>query len=289
LTSLIALLLQILYACEISTGEIVELLHRVVSHATPVRETIKEQRRASPALQADETGWREEGENGSIWCACTPTLRYDAYHHSPAGDIVKALLGPDLADVFGSDFDAGDNSHQGLHQRCWVQYLRDIHHRKKNAPEDEGLPGRARQVKAVSDEAVAWAEHGPDPSLSARQQQFARVAQQQALEQRLWALCRPFAQTQAFQQTCGERMERFLSERFVFVALPGVPAHHHLAERSVRPLVIARTISGGSRRPHASTTRMGLASLFGTGMAQGLHPFHPGVALLTHQHSLGHV
>ena len=69
-------LLLILYGCQISHGEIVELLHRVVSHAQPVLEAIKDQIRASPAVQADETGWREDGEHGYVWSASTPTLRY---------------------------------------------------------------------------------------------------------------------------------------------------------------------------------------------------------------------
>jgi transposase len=53
--------------------------------------------------------------------------------------------------------------------------------------------------------------------------------------------------------------------------------------------VIARKISGGSRSPNGSTTRMGLASLFGTWMAQGLNPFSPCVALLTQANPFGQV
>jgi len=282
-------LLLMVYGCEISTGEIVELLHRVASHAEPVLETIKGQIRASPAVQADETGWREDGENGYIWSACTPTLRYYEYHHSRSGEIVKKLIGPNFAGVLGSDFYAGYNSHQGLHQRCWVHYLRDIHNLKKKYPADEDLLLWAKQVKALYEEAVIWAEQGPDSSLPARKQQQVRVAHQHAFEQRLWALCQPFAHTLAFQHTLCERMERFLPEMFAFVAFPGVPAHNNLAERSVRPLVIARKISGGSRSPHGSTTRMGLASLFGTWIAQGLNPFSQCVALLTQANPLGQV
>jgi len=280
-------LLLILYGCQISTGEIVELLHRLVSHAKPVLAAIKNHIRASPAVQADETGWREDGENGYIWAACTPKLRYYEYHHSRAGDIVKELIGPDFAGVLGSDFYAGYNSHQGLHQRCWVHYLRDIHNLKKKYPNDERLLSWARQVKALYEEAVAWVEQDADPQLSARELQQARVAQQHAFEQRLWALCQPFAHTQAFQHTLCERLERFLPEMFTFVAFPGVPAHNNLAERSVRPLVIARKITGGSRSPRGSVTRMGLASLFGTWMAQGLNPFQQCIALLTQANSLG--
>lgn len=303
LTSLIALLrtvmrlpvrqirslLLILYGCQISVGEIVELLHRLANHAKPVLEVIKGQIRASPAVQADETGWREDGENGYIWSMCTPTLRYYEYHHSRSGDLVTELIGPDFAGVLGSDFYAGYNSHQGLHQRGFVHYLRDIHTLKKKYPQDEGLLLWATQVKAVYDDAVTWAEQGPDPHLSAQKQQQARLAHQHAFEQRLWALCQPFVHTPAVQHTLCERIERFLPEMFTFVAFPGVPAHNNLAERSVRPLVIARKISGGSRSPHGSTTRMGLTSLFGTWMAQGLNPFQQCLALLTQANSLGQI
>jgi hypothetical protein len=80
---------------------------------------------------------------------------------------------------------------------------------------------------------------------------------------------------------------RFLPKLFVFVALVGVPAHNNLAERSVRPLLLARKISGGTRSPRGSETRMGLASLFGTWMAQHLNPFQQYLALLTSPSSLG--
>jgi hypothetical protein len=43
----------------------------------PTLASLKAAIRASPAVQADETGWREDGSNGSIWSASTPTLRYD--------------------------------------------------------------------------------------------------------------------------------------------------------------------------------------------------------------------
>ncbi|HEY1348762.1 MAG TPA: transposase [Ktedonobacteraceae bacterium] len=100
--------------------EIAELLHCVVSQAEPVLEAIKRQIRASPVAQTDETGWREDGENGSVWSACTPTLRSYEYHHSRSGEVVKELIGPDVTGVLGSDFSAGYNSYQGLHQWCRV-------------------------------------------------------------------------------------------------------------------------------------------------------------------------
>jgi transposase len=279
--------LRDLHGFEVSLGERVELLHRIREYAQPVLNGLKAQVRASPAVPADETGWREDGINGYIWSVSTPSIRYYEYHHSRAGEGVKQLIGENFGGVLGSDFYAGYNIHQGLHQRCWVHFLRDVHDLKDDFPLDEELRTWAKDVKAIYEQAVAWTQQPLDPSLSPRQLDRVGVAQQHAFEQRLWKFCQPYAHTTAPQHPLCERVEPFLPELFVFVAVPGVPAHNNLAERSVRPLVIARKISGGTRSPKGSQTRMGLASLFGTWTAQHLNPFRQCLALLTSPSSLG--
>jgi transposase len=285
----IQMYLLTLHGVSISIGEIVELLHRLKEQMQPHLDALKEEIRASPAVPADETGWREDGENGSIWSVSTPSIRYYEYHHWRGGEVVKELIGENDAGVLGSDFYAAYNIHQGLHQRCWVHFLRDGHELKEKHPHDEPLRDWSTAVKAIYEEAVAWAQHGPEPDLSPHKQQQARVAQQHAFEQQLLSVCRPYVGTTAPQHTLCERVERFLPELFVFVAVPGVPAHNNLAERSIRPFVVARKISGGTRSPKGSQTRMGLASLFGTWMAQHLNPFHQCLATLTSKSSLGQI
>lgn len=278
-----------LHGVTISTGEIVELLHRMKAQMQPHLDALKREIRASPALQADETGWREDGSNGYIGSVCTPSIRYYEYHHSRGREVVKALIGENFEGVLGSDFYAAYNIHHGLHQRCWVHYLRDVHDLKEKYPDDELLLNWAIAVKAIYDEAVAWVEQGLEPNTSPRAQMLVRAAQQHAFEQRLWLVCAPYVNTSTPMQTLCKRVEIFLPELFVFVAIPGVPAHNNLAERSVRPLVVARKISGGTRSPKGSETRMGLASLFGTWMAQHLNPFQQCLALLSTTSSLGQV
>lgn len=277
--------LSTLHGIEVSIGEIVEVLHRISTHAQPVLDGLQAEIRGSPAIQADETGWREDGHNGYIWSVSTPTVRYYEYHHSRAGEVVKEVIGDDFQGVLGSDFYSGYNIHQGLHQRCWVHFLRDIHDLKKLHPDDAQLWQWAKEVKLVYERAKATP--ACDPLLPMNKQHAQRVALQHAFEQELWALCAPFAHTPALMHTLCERVERFLPELFVFVAYPGVPSDNNLAERSVRPLVIARKISGGTRSPRGSSTRMALASLFGTWMAQGLNPFSQCLALLTTKSSFG--
>jgi transposase len=265
--------LETMHQVQISHGEVVELLHRIAKHTQPVAAGIKAQIQSSRAAQGDETCWREDGINGYIWLVCTPTLRYYEYHHSRSGDIIKNLIGEDFQGVLGSDFYGGYNKAKVLHQRCWVHLLGDIHDLKKLHPTNESLLAWAKAVREIYDEATAWAASGPDPGLPVAQQIRLRLAQQQQYEQRLLDLCRPFLHTDALQHTLCERIERFIHELFVFVAIPGVPSHNNLAERSLRPLVIARKISGGTRSPQGSQTRMTLATIFGTWLAQNLNPF----------------
>ncbi len=274
-----------LHGLRISSGEIIGLAQRVTAQLEPKLAEVKQQIRASPAVQMDETGWREDGGNGYVWCACTPQWRYYEYHHSRGSEVVKAMLGASFEGVLGSDFYASYNVYAGLHQRCWVHLLRDRHELKEQYPEDADVQQWAKDVKAVYDRAVAYA--GPDPSLPPAKQEAARRKQQHAFEQELWQLCAPYAHTSSPLRTLCERVERFLPELFVFVARPEVPAHNNLAERSVRPLVLARKISGGTRSPNGSQTRMALFSLFGSWAAQGLNPFFHCLATLSQPNPLG--
>ncbi|MGH2480743.1 MAG: IS66 family transposase, partial [Ktedonobacteraceae bacterium] len=188
----IQVLLSPLHGLQINIGEISEVLARLVASAQPALSDLKAQLLASPAVQADETGWREDGQNGYIWSFSTPTIRYYEYSHSQSGEIVKQVMGEDFQGVLGSDFYGGYNVHQGMHQRCWVHFFRNIHTLKEERPHEEPLHTWANAVKEVYEQAVAWTAQGPDPNLPPPKQQHERTAQQHLFEQRLWALCQPY-------------------------------------------------------------------------------------------------
>jgi len=79
----------------------------------------------------------------------------------------------------------------------------------------------------------------------------------------LLALCQAQPATTRPATLC-KRVERYHPELFMFVADPAVPSTNNAAERALRPLVIARKISGGSRSAKGSRTRMILQSLIAT-------------------------
>src|SRR5207245_10217967 len=66
------------------------------------------------------------------------------------------------------------------------------------------------------------------------------------------------------QRVLVSRLIQFEAELFTFVEYPFVPSENNAAERSVRPRVIARKISGGTRSAQGSSTMAVLSSLFET-------------------------
>jgi len=122
-------------------------------------------------------------------------------------------------------------------------------------------------VRACYDEAQTWLHAHPQPPQAAREQQYV------ALVTRTHALGLSYARAKHHPcQALSKRLLRHEDELFQFVLVEGLSADNNLAERSIRPLVVIRKISGGSRSAEGTKTRMALASLFETWQARGLNP-----------------
>ena len=262
--------LRLVHHLTISTGEVVELLHAVRRALQTQLDTLKTQARASPILHGDETSWRENGQNGYIWCFSTPgedAIRYYEYDHSRGQAVVKRILDGRFDGHLVSDFYGGYNVYAGKHQRCWVHLLRDLCALKEAHADDAISVDWAQAVRACYAEAQTWLHAHPQPPQAAREQQYV------ALVTRTHALGLSYARAKHHPcQALSKRLLRHEDELFQFVLVEGLSADNNLAERSIRPLVVIRKISGGSRSAEGTKTRMALASLFETWQARGLNP-----------------
>ena len=77
-------------------------------------------------VHADETGWRQNGNNGYVWTFSTPTERY-FLRRGRGKAVVDEALGESFSGVLVSDFYAAYHHYDGPKQRCWAHLLRDIH------------------------------------------------------------------------------------------------------------------------------------------------------------------
>ena len=256
--------LKTVHQLHLSVGGIVQAIHRAAQQAQPQVAAVLERIRASPMVQADETGWRQDGANGYVWTFSTPTDRYFLRRGRHKG-VVDEVLDESFSGVLVSDFYAAYHHYPGLKQRCWAHLLRDIHDLKVLYPEDAKLARWAAAIHKLYAEAKALV-HPEAPRCN-------RGLAQLRLERKLLDRCRPFlVDPLAVQGKLCRRIERFIKELFVFVAEPAVPSDNNAAERSLRHLVTSRKISGGTRSEQGTNSKMALASLFGTWRVRGLDP-----------------
>lgn len=250
-------LLAQVWGLRLSEGEVCALLDEAARAGQNAYDGLLNEARASPVIHVDETGWRQNGRNGFVWTVSTPTVRFFDYTPSRAGVVARRLVGAEYEGVTVSDFYTAYDQLDGLHQRCWAHFLRDIHELRSQYPDDAGLAAWATAVQGLHRRAIAW-DVEPAPHTPSQ-----RDAARRTFERELLALCRAQPATSR-QATLCKRVERYHPEMFMFVADPAVPATNNAAERALRPLVIARKISGGTRSPNGSRTRMILQSLIAT-------------------------
>ena len=149
-------------------------------------------------------------------------------------------------------------------QRCWPHLLRDAKTLAELNADRPEVGAWEQSLRALYREAKAFSH--PNPR---RRQRARRYFEAGAVK-----LAQPYANDPAApQRTLAQRILKHLHELFVFISDPEVPGDNNLAERSLRPAVIARKISGGTRSPKGSDTKMKLMSLLGTWQLQG-KPLH---------------
>lgn len=256
-------LLRCVYGLHLSTGQIVELLHSAALAGRTLYDQLLTRIRQSPCVQADETSWREDGCNHWLWSFSTADTRVYVEDKSRGHQVPDRVLGAQWRGVLVSDFYSGYSFYLGEHQRCWVHFLRDLKALKEKHPDDASLARWIKQVRAVLGAARGF--HSDD--------RRKRVRARERFQERLVALGKPHVGSDAPQRLLAERIMRFSNELFAFVEHIDVPVDNNAAERAIRPAVIYRKVTGGSRSAQGSATTAVLFSLVGTWMLRGDDPF----------------
>lgn len=261
--------LQREYGVTISLGGIMGLLYRMVRAGTPTYRQLQADVRASRVVHADETGWRETGQHTTIWTLSTAQTVY-VHHGRRTNAEIDGLLGADYGGTIVADCYAAYDHFLGPKQRCWAHLVRNL---------DELLG-----VHGTDTDTVAWVDGvfavyaqaripRPPPEEGWTPQAIrAREQRAQQCERLILLLCPADLDPALPYATLAKRLRKYLTELFTFVRDPAVPATNNAAERSLRPLVVTRKVSGGTRSAQGSTTRMVLYSLCATARMQQQDP-----------------
>jgi hypothetical protein len=266
--------LQREYGLHISHGGIVGIMQRVAHLGKPVYDHLQADVRASPvghplARVPGWNGWRENGQRTTTWTVSTAQAIY-IHHGRRTTAEIDGILGADYPGTIVADCYAAYDHFLGPKQRCWAHLLRDL--QKLVAEHGDDLETMAwvegmQELYAQARDARGRTGAGQTP-----QDDRARIECARRCEALLRLLCPAEPDRRLPHATLAMRFRGHLEELFTFVRDPTVPATNNAAERSLRPLVIARKISGGTRSSTGSATRMTLYSICATARLQGKDP-----------------
>jgi len=263
--------LKTMYKLHLGLGEISEILHTVAKLGKKDKDKLLEAVRGSPYINADETGWPEDGKNGYVWTFSSKDVRYFVFRRSRSGAVAREAIGENYAGTIVTDCYGGYNGVLADRQVCWAHLARDLHSLAEEHPKNEDVARWAKAVMEVYHRAKGFS------SKSAKRRRWERVL----LEEEMHRLTEPYLESDDAQRVLAQRLEKHLCELFVFVEDPEVPSDNNGAERALRPVVITRKVCGGSRSEKGSETKMTLMSLFGTWKVRGLDVMEACRLLLT--------
>jgi transposase len=224
----------------LSEGAITNALGRVATRAGPAVERIREQVRASPVINSDETGARVAGDNRCHWVFQTPTASYHVIAETKGARVIAEFLGDQQPAVWGSDAapaQLGAASEQ--HQLCLAHQLRDLTY----ATEANDPPGSAwaRQLRHVFGRALRL--HRERQVLSAASFAHRRTRVLKAAERLIFGP--PLGNGAAWQLQ--KRYRKHWATLFVFLEREDVEPTNNSSERDLRPAVMHRKMTGGYR------------------------------------------
>lgn len=248
----------------IEPGPLVQLFHRLAALFADVPQKLLERYRPSPAKHADETGWRTGGKNGYAWLFATTTLSIFQFKKTRSGEVAQAALGQTpLPGVLIVDRYAGYNKSPCKIQYCYSHLLRETEDLEKDFPDSTEVKNFVSTLAPLLALAMKLRAQ---PLTNA---QFCTKARH-LKDQLVHLVNRParhfgVQRIQNIFRNNENRVYHWADDR-------RVPADNNLAERDLRPTVIARKTSFGSQSDAGAHTRGTLMTVLHTLRKQGHDP-----------------
>jgi transposase len=230
--------------------------------------------RDQAALHVDETGWRVNGHNHWLWIFVNDVVTLYVLSRCRGSKVPKALLGDEFEGVIISDFFSayGPLDHQKA--KCWAHLLRDTQALTKGRPSPDNERARFHDDLHTLFLEMGLALEETATNETARQQLY------QEMRTKLLALAQQDWQDPDCQRLA-RRIEKHLEELLLWLRNPHVTPDNNEAERELRPAVITRKTSFGSRSRQGAHAFAILLSLIRTWERQGDDFFTLGQDILT--------
>lgn len=231
----------------INPGSLVESFHRLAHLLTPVIPKLIEQYRQSPVKHADETSWRTDGQNGYVWLFATEQIGLFLFRKTRSAKVPQMILGEKpLPGVLVVDRYAGYNKTPCPLQYCYAHLLREVEDLEKGFPDSSEVKAFVSVMAPLLASAMKLRTQPiQDAEFYAK---AAEIKAQIIAAVKTPAMHLGIRRIQDIFQDNAPRLYHWANDR-------QIPAENNLAERDLRPTVIARKVSFGSVSDAGANTR----------------------------------
>lgn len=260
----ISRLLGQLPGLHLSPAAIVKQLRRVSRWLGGDYDHLLRMIRASAVVHADETSWRTNGRNGWLWTICSRDHTLFHVDRSRAAKVIADLLGKGFGhngQTLVSDFYSVYDQFDAPQQKCLTHLLREMRDLVARRPELANHQFFRRCRRLIKD-MLRLGQNRRRLKKSVYQAKVDRI------EQRLAALAEG-QWNDADANRLSRRLDKYRQKLTTFLHKPAVDPTNNAAERALRPAVVMRKITGGSRSDAGARAWAILASIMRTAEQQG--------------------
>jgi hypothetical protein len=231
-------------------------MHALADLQEPALDRLIRDWRLAPVKHADETGWRCDGRNGYTHGFFTSDISLFRCRQTRSGDVAAEVFGeaPHVGTLVVDRY-AAYNRFLGFIQYCLEHLKRETQKLTKDDPGHAECERFEAELVPLLVEAMGLRNVPMDEA--------AFLVQAAAIQAKIEACIAAKARHPGIQRI--QNIFRENAHRLYHWAKDRtIPAENNLAERALRPLVIARKISFGSQSEKGLRTREILMSIMGT-------------------------
>lgn len=249
-------LMEKVFDIPISPGGLVYTTHHTGKKMDAQYQNILKGLKQSDVVHSDETSWYVGNPKYWLWVFTNKQGTAYQVSNSRGRDVIKNMVGENYKGTLVSDCLVIYDDVNPLQHKCYSHHLKAISQAKEKAGDEQKQYLKELEQLLISAMAVKKVKPDKTP------EEYERLCKN--LEKRADELILPEREKDTADAKVANRLRKQRDHLFTFLYHEEVDATNNLAERQLRPAVIARKVSCGNKTETGAKTWQTLASISAT-------------------------